>query len=361
MGDMQSRISAFLTRVSDLLDSERFRSRVRSLDRSLLDWKDKNRVVFVLAAIATFCLFFLLVVPKCYLANTEFLQPRERIELEDKLRGTWATILTGGILLVGLYFTWRRIAATERNVEIAKEAQTTERFTRAIDQLGASHQDGREKVEIRLGGIYALERIARDSEKDHGPIMEILTAYVRENARWKWKPEDERPDENDESGDVKPQEDIQAILTVLQRRATNHEKEKDLRFDLSHTDMRGARMAGISLRKAYLKETHLEDALLSDAHLDGAHLVEAHLEGAWLPDSHLTKANLIDAHLWRVNLCRAHLEEANLFRAYLKEALLMDAHLERADLRGACLKWANLEGAYLQVARSLSEYSLVFR
>ena len=35
---------------------------------------------------------------------------------------------------------------------------------------------------IRLGGIYALERIAKDSEKDHGPIMEVLTAYVRENA-----------------------------------------------------------------------------------------------------------------------------------------------------------------------------------
>ena len=35
---------------------------------------------------------------------------------------------------------------------------------------------------IRLGGIYALERIARDSEKDHGPIMEVLTAYVREKA-----------------------------------------------------------------------------------------------------------------------------------------------------------------------------------
>lgn len=36
-----------------------------------------------------------------------------------------------------------------------------------------------------LSGIYALERIAQDSKKDHWPIMEILTAYVRENAQWK--------------------------------------------------------------------------------------------------------------------------------------------------------------------------------
>lgn len=29
---------------------------------------------------------------------------------------------------------------------------------------------------------YALERVARDSRPDHGPIMEILTAFVRHGA-----------------------------------------------------------------------------------------------------------------------------------------------------------------------------------
>ena len=37
-------------------------------------------------------------------------------------------------------------------------------------------------MEIRLGGIYALERISNESEKDYWPIMEILTAYVRKNS-----------------------------------------------------------------------------------------------------------------------------------------------------------------------------------
>src|SRR5215204_7190423 len=59
----------------------------------------------------------------------------------------------------------------------AEQGQITERFTRAIDQLGS------EKLEIRLGGIYALERIARDSpEKDYSTVMEVLTAYVRQNS-----------------------------------------------------------------------------------------------------------------------------------------------------------------------------------
>jgi hypothetical protein len=40
------------------------------------------------------------------------------------------------VLLAGLYFTWRQLAATTRSVEVSQEGQITDRFTRAIDQLG---------------------------------------------------------------------------------------------------------------------------------------------------------------------------------------------------------------------------------
>ncbi|MCA1666553.1 MAG: hypothetical protein LC793_03970, partial [Thermomicrobia bacterium] len=61
---------------------------------------------------------------------------------------------------------------------VAREGQITERFTRAIDQLGS------EKDEIRLGAIYALERIAKDSRSYQDSIMDILAAYVRRDSRW---------------------------------------------------------------------------------------------------------------------------------------------------------------------------------
>jgi hypothetical protein len=51
----------------------------------------------------------------------------------------------------------------------------TERYTRAIEQLGS------DKIDIRLGGIYSLERIATDSTRDHPTIMEVLTAFIREH------------------------------------------------------------------------------------------------------------------------------------------------------------------------------------
>jgi hypothetical protein len=113
----------------------------------------------------------------------------ERAALVNEYRRTWAQIIGGFGLLLGLYFTWRRIEISQQELEATRDQQVTERFTRAIDQLGATDDKGEKKLEIRLGGIYALERIAVDSlamenypGRDYSTVMEVLTTYVRENA-----------------------------------------------------------------------------------------------------------------------------------------------------------------------------------
>jgi hypothetical protein len=144
-------------------------------------------------------------------------------------RATLAQILGGFAVLIGLYFAWKNITSTNKNLEIAKEGQITERFTKAIDPLGAVDEHGKLKLEVRLGGIYALERIAQDSEKDHWPIMEILTAYVREHTA-------AAPNVRDESSDddvKKPlAKDIQAILMVVGRRTRTYGNGEDESLDL---------------------------------------------------------------------------------------------------------------------------------
>lgn len=57
-----------------------------------------------------------------------------------------------------------------------RDWRITDSFTRAVEQLGS------DKLETRLGAIYALERIAEESPRDHWPIMETLTAFVRDRA-----------------------------------------------------------------------------------------------------------------------------------------------------------------------------------
>ena len=94
----------------------------------------------------------------------------------------------------------------------------TERFTRAIDQLGATDdKEGEPKLEIRLGAIYALERIARDSpERDYATIMEVLTAYVRDNAPLPSKKPTEPSSEQNETAEQRKEAKQSLAAALLQ-------------------------------------------------------------------------------------------------------------------------------------------------
>ncbi|MBC8281093.1 MAG: pentapeptide repeat-containing protein [Chloroflexi bacterium] len=267
-----------------------------------------------------------------------------RSQLENDLRETWAAITVGFVILLGVIAAFWRASATERNVRILQESQITERFTRAIEQLGSAN------TAICLGGIYALERIAKDSpENDHRQIVEILTAYVRDNARWT---EPIGVVERDWKLTNPPTTVIQAILTVLRRRNIAVE-ESNTSLDFSYTDLRRADISGLSASGANFYEVHFEGANLNDAHLpdaflkganlNDAYLVNAMLKEAKLEDSYLLNAMLNDSNLERASLLGAHLKWANLDQANLKGANLFRADLRHADLRGA-----NLEGAYIE-------------
>ena len=199
--------------------------------------------------------------------------------LKDTYRRTLAQILGGLALLYGLYLTQRRIVATEDNVRVAQEGQVTERFTRAIDQLGQNEPD---KIAIRLGGIYTLERIAKDSEKDHGPIMEVLTTYVRQNAS---VPREDPEEEQWEEGLPLPTADIQAILTVIGRRETTGTNRRNDPLSLTSArlcgaDLRGANLCGVRLNFADLRYADLREADLHGTDLTRADLAGADLSGA---------------------------------------------------------------------------------
>jgi len=266
-----------------------------------------------------------------------------RSQLVDDRRKTWAQIAVGIIVMLGVLATFRRTSATERTVHLLQEGQITERFTRAIDQLGSDN------TAVCLGGIYTLERIAKDSpNNDHRQVMEVLTAYVRENAQWI------EPAEGEENQEERPSTVIQAILTVLGRRNADSDGPDD-RLDLSNTNLQRANLEVLSLARANFAYAHLEGAFLLDANLEGAYLPSAHLERAFLSGAHLEGARLLGAHLEGANLYIAHMERASLSAAHLEGAILIDAHLEGAffsdaRLEGAYLSGAHLEGAILYAA-----------
>jgi hypothetical protein len=135
------------------------------------------------------------------------LTPKDRLDAEGGLRSSLIQLIGGVVLIAGLYFTSRSFALT-------REGHLTDRYAKAIEQIGNENGD------VRIGGIYALERIARDSDVDRMTTVEVLSSLIREHTR-------QSPDlpkvDNVEA-------DVQAAITVLGRRSKA--EAEDSRLDL---------------------------------------------------------------------------------------------------------------------------------
>jgi Pentapeptide repeats (8 copies) len=153
---------------------------------------------------------------------------------------------------------------TLRTVRAARENQLTERFAAAVGQLGKTDEE-------RLGGIYALERIARDSPRDHEVVIEVLTAYVRRCAPWP-------PKSEEQSTTRSPEDDVQAIIAVLGRRRALYDLHD---IDLKSTDLRGALFGEANLKRFNLEGANLQGADLKDT----KNLRKAKLAGAKYDDN----------------------------------------------------------------------------
>jgi hypothetical protein len=345
-------------------------SRIASTWRSFR--QKQGQALSVVGGVALYVLFGLLL----WWALDRYIQPTDSTQKKDLMQA-WGFIMAGVAGGVGIYFTWRnqRLTqeslestreSTEENLRLTREGQITERFTRAIEQLGATDDDGNKRMEIRLGGIYALERIAKDSKRDYPQIIDVLTAYIRENAPW--PPKDPVANDDAEQADeaLLPS-DIQAVLTVIGRRAHYFVETRDIKFvdlrryfahrdvhqfivNLRNTDLRGGNLSDAHLEGAVLYEAHLEGAALFGTHLEGATLWGAHLEGARLHGAYLKEAWVDSAQLEGADLYEAHLQ-----RASLRSANLTGADLVNADLMDAVLKRANITGADFESAYNLTQ------
>jgi hypothetical protein len=204
-------------------------------------------------------------------------------------------------------------------------SQMTDRFTKAIDQLGS-----KEKA-VRIGAIFALERIARDAPEDESvtytlqSIAYTLATFVRESQPLAAVRE---------SSHVRMLKirapDVQAAMTVLCRsplcdsrvNASNADlgnlSRTDLRLDLSRTDLRRASLSG--------------------AHLDGVNLWGTRLEGSDLRKAHLRCAGLSNSYVGRLNSGN---NDHHKYGADLSGADLTDAYMD--NVKG--LKEAKLKGA----------------
>ena len=249
------------------------------------------------------------------------------------------TIRNIGLLVGGGIAIW---VAYRRSV-ISQLGLLNERYQKGAEMLGS------EVLAVRLGGIYALQRLVEDHPKQyHVQVMRLFCAFVRNPPVDKDRDDNARPTGTEREPNIKDyqvREDVQAAMTAIGTRSEDDmELEKQGKFSLILND---AQLNGADLTDAYLTDTHLDGAYLNRAYLNGAHLTDAHLNTAQLNAAHLNRAHLNGAHLTCAHLDGAYLIGAYLNGAHLEDAYLIGAHLEDAHLEDAHLNGAHLEDAYL--------------
>jgi uncharacterized protein YjbI with pentapeptide repeats len=271
--------------------------------------------------------------------------PAKRMELEDSrleqqnnirtslLQGLAGAAVAGGLLL------------TRRQIKVNQDGQITERFNDAIGHLSS------DAIDLRLGGIHALERIAGNSSTDRSAIGEVLIAFIRHNSPWP----PSRPGQYQKDAPTSQllplrnrAVDVQAALTAIGRGQFADIKADAL--DLSRTDLRGAYLRRANLRYVFCPNARLQGARLDGANLRGAVLAEANFQLANLVSADLREAMLTGANLSHAILHRANLRGANLVHSDLNGAVLDDADLRRADLEHADLQYTQLRGVDLRDA-----------
>lgn len=260
-----------------------------------------------------------------------------RLTLENAVSSTLIQGIGGVLLFLTAYVSLQNLEATRKNVVVAEEKQVTDRFTQAIDQLGDD-----KKITVRLGGIYSLERISKDSTKDYLTIMKILASFVRSSSS-EVDTFLKNEDEEEEIEYPAIRTDVQAAITVI---GYPNKEFDNLCIDLSATYLYRVNLSESRLIKADLSRSVLIGANLSGAKLSSANLTGADLHSANLCKTDLSKANLLCVSLKHADLSGANLTDANL-NADLSCAYLMNANLTGAELIGANLNGANLSGANL--------------
>ena len=173
----------------------------------------------------------------------------------------------------GLFLAFRRQhhqeVVTKSSDHDAIERRITELYTKAVEQLG------NDKAPVRLGGLYALERLAQDNPAQRETIVNVICAYLRmpfspTSPNTKAQPVAVEDEEEPEIGDSWQQE--RQVRLTAQRILADHLRD-DRAKDKRSTDPPSPRFwpgIHLDLAGATLINFGLEDCVMAGADFSGA-------------------------------------------------------------------------------------------
>ena len=280
------------------------------------------------------------------------------------------TIRTIGFIMAGSVALplaiWRGIVA-DKQADTAQRSLLNERYQQGAEMLGS------DVLSVRLGGIYALQRLASEHPAIyHIQIMKLFCSYVRnppqstnEGSEPALVTEPEAIGGRRQEG-AQIREDIQAVMAAIGGRGDIGiaiERREKFTLDLHGADLSGARLSGANLAGADLSHGNLHHVSFFDTTPSGPDLstpipsgpnqppARMEIPGSFIPLDFVgvenRRANLSGTNLNGADLSHAFLLGADVSGARLVEATLSNCQLIRANLRQTVLLGADLSGAFL--------------
>ncbi len=270
-------------------------------------------------------------------------------------------IVAGAGAIIGYIFATGRNIILDNQNKINAQAQITESMVQAIAQIGAIN-DKEPNIEVRLGGLYSLQRIMQDSEERELSILKILYAYVRENLK---RDKTKQPKQKSIFGyeAYKLPEDIQAALNIIsqfnkEQKAQGKKLPRDNELSFSHTDFSNYSLEKMDFSDAIFENANFSGANISYTDLSGAILHDANLSGVYgalfdLSNASFFRTDFSGAHLscmfndhmggktiTGVNFANARLSGMPLSDKKFIQVNFSNTNLERTDFNGADLSGA---------------------
>jgi uncharacterized protein YjbI with pentapeptide repeats len=237
---------------------------------------------------------------------------KDKSIIQNGVYTTLVQALGGIILSITAYIGYR-------NFKVAEDKQVTERFSKSIEHLG------NEKIDIRLGGIYALEQISIDSSKYHWTIMEILSAFVREKSK-----------ETSSKKLEKMKEDMQAALTVMNRRFTEQDPQGKkinlMQVNLKLVEFQAANISGVNLSRSDFTSANFSCSDFSNSDLMNSDFSYADFSGVNFSGSDLRNVKFFQTNLSGANFSNSDLSDSYLCESNLTNAKLIGTNLNNAHL-----------------------------
>lgn len=223
-----------------------------------------------------------------------------------------------GLILTALFgapfVAWRSIIA-QQQAKISEEGLVTDRFANAVGQLTSvraaapstdcAQSEANPDHNVRLAGLYALERLSQNYPSIHSAVLNTMCSYVTDCVPAQLAEDQkyiQKTTNDDEARELRP--DIYMAIVILGRRATR-------------------------LRQVYEREG-------ARCSLVGSHLEFADFDGA----------NFSHSNLSYCNLSRSRFRDANLEEAYLTGSIFYRSDLKGCNLKRATLLLTDLSGAH---------------